>query len=520
MNKALQRLSNMTVRMRLMILTTLGLALTMTIWGIIQIKALDTILVEQQLKRLSDLAETVSTYYQHFPTRQGLSALDETLEYHIQSDVRLARIDIFSIEDGYIEYIVGAGRVPYEWHEGSFSSATERKKARHFELNIEGVPALALLYPYLSGKDSQVFIGVITFSQARLEILSRATLLLVFSSLGLLFAIFLLISLSYSWMIGKPLDVIINTIDEFRKGQYIKRIPITKLDEWGRLADHFNSMADEIEQVMAKNQELNRGLEERVQEATHKVVQLQKQVSNHQQLNALGFLTATMAHDLGTPLHSIAGMAKLLLEKEQWPPDVSRKLELIVQQTQRLNTTIQSVRRATRPPEPHLEDTSLQELLNETLSLVEPMIQKKNINLVMNIDNNLPSLYLDRYRIQTAIFNLIQNALEAMTSGGNITVSAYPLAPQDKMVCISVEDNGRGIPEEFLQRVFEPFFSTHTEEGLRGLGLAIVRDTVKIHGGSIEIKSQLNKGTTFVIYLPIIDAALTAETVSRITVFQ
>ena len=505
-----EKWSNTTVRTRLMVLTVLGLAVTMALWGWIQIKVLNRILMEQQINRLYDLAETVSTYYQHFPTRQGLSALDETLEGHVQTDVRLGRIDIFSIENGYVEYIVGAGRAPYEWPENLISSAAEKTRAQHVELIIDGSPALGLLYPFLSEKDSQTFIGVITFSQSRFEILSRAKRLLLFSSIGLLFVILLFLFLSYRWIIGRPLSIIINTIDEFQKGHYVGRIPITRLDEWGQLADHFNLMADEIERVMARNLELHRRLEDRVQEATHKVVQLQQQVNQLQQLTALGYLTANLAHDLGTPLHSIAGMATLLLEHDQWPPDVIRKLELIVQQTQRLNTVIQNVRRATRLPEPHFEATSVSELLNETLPLVEPLMQKSGIQLMVTVDENIPLFYVDRYRVQTALFNLIQNALEAMPDGGSITVAAYAV-PQNRTIALTIQDDGPGIPPELMQRVCEPFFSTHTDEGLRGLGLAIVQDIVKIHGGQIEIKSNPIEGTQVILYFPVVSTATTEE---------
>ncbi|PJC76235.1 MAG: hypothetical protein CO013_00620 [Syntrophobacterales bacterium CG_4_8_14_3_um_filter_58_8] len=95
----------MTVRTRLMILTVLGLVVTMAVWGWVQIRALDQILVEQQGKRLSSVAETVSTYYTHFPTGQGLSALDTTLKEQIQTDIRLARIDIFTVVNYDIDYI-------------------------------------------------------------------------------------------------------------------------------------------------------------------------------------------------------------------------------------------------------------------------------------------------------------------------------------------------------------------------------------------------------------------------------
>ena len=148
-------------------------------------------------------------------------------------------------------------------------------------------------------------------------------------------------------------------------------------------------MAQEIEQVLARNQELTRSLEDRVREATRRVVELQKQVNQLQQLTAMGYLTATLAHDLGTPLHSIAGLASLLQERGDWPPDVARKLELIVQQTQRLNTVIQNVRRATRPPEPHFETVMVPELLNETLSLVEPLMRKAGIELQVDFDEQI-----------------------------------------------------------------------------------------------------------------------------------
>ena len=502
--RATHKVSNMTVRTRLIVLTIFGLAVTMAVWGWVQLRVLDVILIEQQVKRMHELAETVITYYQHFPSGKGLSALDDALEDHVKSDDRLARIDLFSIVNGEVEYIVGAGRVPYEWSENMIGAAAEKSKTQRIELSTDGGPALGLLYPFLSERDTQVFVGVIVFSQSRLEILARAKRLLLFSTMGLLFAILFVLALSYRWLIGRPLGVIIDTIDEFHAGKYVKRIPIARLDEWGQLADHFNVMADEIERVLARNQELQRNLEERVQEATHKVVQLQQQVNQLQQLTALGYLTATLAHDLGTPLHSIAGLAKLLLEHDAWPPDVGRKLELIVQQTQRLNTVIKNVRHATRLPEPHFEPVTVPDLLNETLPLVEPLMQKSNIQLIVNVDENIPILHVDRYRVQTALFNLIQNALEAMSGGGEIIITASALA-QDHSVAIIVQDNGPGIPPELLERVFEPFFSTHTDEGLRGLGLAIVQDIVKIHGGKIEIKSRPEEGTQIILYFPIIE---------------
>ena len=494
---------NLTVRVRLVMLTVVGLALTMAIWGFIQLTALDRILVDQQAKRLEGVADTISTFYQFFPTKRGLRALDSALKDFIQTDARLARIDIFDTNHGNVDYVTGASRVQYEWPDNIVAAASAKNKVRYVKIETESGPALGLLYP-ASGdtKGSHIVVGIIGFSRANAEIMNSAQKLLIFSSIGLLLFILLILGLSYGWIIGRPLKLIIKTIDEFQKGQYINRIPIVHRDEWGQISQHFNMMADEIQDVITRNLDLNRHLEDRVREETLNVVQLQKQVADLKQLTALGHLTANLAHDMGTPLHSIGGLANLLLEKEGWPPDVAHKLKLIVQQTQRLDNVIQNVRKATRLPEPHFEVLTIQEILSETLPLVESFMQKNRVEMSVNIDDGIKPLYIDRYRIQTALMNIIQNALEAMPQGGKITISAQTISP-DGLVSVTISDTGTGMPPDMIEKACEPFFSTRQNEGLRGLGLAIVRDIVKTHGGKMEIKSSLGQGTSIILFLPV-----------------
>jgi two-component system, NtrC family, sensor kinase len=493
----------MTVRARLLLVAVLGLSITMSIWGWAQLKVLDSLLTRSQENRLDELADTISTYYEHFPTRRGLSTLDVTLKDHVQTDIRLARLDLFTVQGDSIEYVAGAGRITHEWSENDVAAVLENMKPRYFSLNTEAGPALGLLFPDFSERDQGIHVvGVIGFSQYRLETMARAKIFLLISSLGLLLVILCLLFLTFNRLLGRPLTLIATTIDAFQEGRYANRIPLKRRDELGSLAAHFNDMADEIEQVLAHNRDLTRHLEDRVQEETLKVVQLQNQVNQLQQLTAMGYLTATLAHDLGTPLHSIAGLSKLLLEREGWAPDVARKLELIVQQTERLNMTIQNIRRVTRPPEPHFESVTVDELLNETLPLMEPLLQKAGIALSVSAEEPIPELYVDRSRAQTALLNLIQNATEAMeASGQHIRVSAFR-DPARGAIVIAVQDDGPGIPAELLEKICEPFFSTHPEEGLRGLGLAIVKDIMKIHSGSVEIKSQPGGGTEIRLFFP------------------
>ncbi|PKN53680.1 MAG: hypothetical protein CVU55_00730 [Deltaproteobacteria bacterium HGW-Deltaproteobacteria-13] len=494
---------NLTVRVRLIAMSVVGLALTMAIWGFIQLTALDGILVEQHVKRLEGVADTISTFYQYFPTKRGLKALDLALKDFIQTDVRLARIDIFDTSHNDVDYVAGASRVQYEWPDNIVASTRDKNKPRYVRIETESGPALGLLYPAPGEtKNSRIVVGIIGFSRANAEIVNKAQQLLIFSSIGLLMFILLVLGLSYRWIIDRPLKMIIQTIDEFQKGQYVNRIPIVHLDEWGQISQHFNIMADEIQEVMKRNLDLNRHLEDRVREETLNVVQLQKQVADLKQLTALGQLTANLAHDLGTPLHSIGGLANLLLERGGWPPDVAHKLNLIVQQTQRLDNVIQNVRKATRLPEPHFEVLTIQQILSETLPLIEPFLQRNKVEMRVNIDEDVKPLYADRYRIQTALMNIIQNALEAMPQGGEINISAQNLSPKN-FQSITISDTGAGMTSDMVEKVCEPFFSTRRDEGLRGLGLAIVRDIIKVHGGTMEIKSASGQGTSIILILPI-----------------
>lgn len=491
----------MTIRTRLIILTIMGLAFTMALWGWIQVRALDRILVDQHGRRLIGLAETISHFYAYFPTTDGISALDNALRDHLMLDSRLARLDIISLGADDIDYIAGASRIYFEWPKQTLMAAGKKFQIHYVKEETENGPALGLLYPIMPEKDKKTYVGILSYSRSYSEILQKATRLLVVSSGALIVFIMVILVIGYRWLVDKPLLAITKTIGNIEKGSYVERIPPMRRDELGQLAAQFNSMAAQIEQVMLSNRELNVNLERRIDEATRKVVHLQMELNQIQKLNALGYLTANIAHDMGTPLHSIAGLARLLLEESGLSAESQRKLELIVQQTERLHSTIGNVRKATRLPEPLFEKLNLSELLGETKSLIEPLMKREDI--FWNIDTIRPlcSVYGDRQRIQTALFNLIENAREALKGNGMIRVELTG-APDSDFLTVSVADNGPGIPDDIKEQVWKPFFSTHCQEGLRGLGLSIVRDIMIAHGGSANIISEPSQGTKVELHFP------------------
>jgi two-component system NtrC family sensor kinase len=493
------------IRTRLMVVTIVGLVVTMIGWGWIQLAALDRILTRQQLNKLYEVAKTVGTYYQHFPSGLGLSALDVTLKEQLKSDFNFARIDLFTVSDAGTELIAGTSRVAFEWPDAMVADVAATGNPRHIKAYSDTGPVLGLLYPAETGIDTKhrPVVGVMSFSNAEVEILSRAKTLLTLATIGLLCGIVLILVAGYHWIIGGPLKSIMGAIDDFHDGEFAQRIPEQGAWEWVRLAARFNAMADEIQRVLARDRELNRQLERRVLEETGQVVALQNEVNQLQRLTTMGYFTATLAHDMGTPLHSIAGLARLLLERGDWASDAKRKLELIVQQADRLDLVIQNVRRASRLPDPHFEAVPVADLFHDILPLLEPLIQQAGIQIALQVAPDLGPLHADRYRLQTALFNLVQNALEALaeTADGQVVLFAGPGATPNA-VAISVSDNGPGISPEIRDRIFDPFVSTRTRKGLCGIGLTIVRDIVHIHGGQIRIDRSDGSGTRMTMELP------------------
>jgi signal transduction histidine kinase len=496
----------MGIRNRIILLNVLSLGAGMVFWGMIQLERLGALLYRQQENSMTMVAETVSTYYQHFPTEEGLEALDRALEEQLNEDKGLARIDLLSLSNGIVDYLSGVGRIPFEWSFDLVSSILNGSRFMFFPLELDGDSAMGLVYSVQQGEQgvdskARIYVCVIANTRSNDELLSNARTLLIYSSVGLLLFILAVLMFSFGWLIGSPLKEIMRIIDKFQAGEFGKRISINRKDELGRLAGHFNAMADEIQRVMARNKELNMRQEERIKEATRRLGELQTQISQLQRFSAMGLLAANFAHDLGTPLHSIAGMAALMLERPTLAQDDRRKLEVIVGQAERLSGIIKDVRRATRMPEPRPEPTNAAPLFEETALLLEPLLRNYPVRLKINVAEGCPMLLVDRHRIQTAIMNLVQNSLEAMEGEGEIRLSAFP-SEDPSIVVITVEDTGRGIPPDILDKVCEPFFSTHKGEVLRGLGLAIVKEVIKAHGGRMEMTSNPGEGTSVKLYLP------------------
>lgn len=210
-----------------------------------------------------------------------------------------------------------------------------------------------------------------------------------------------------------------------------------------------------------------------------------------------------LAHEIKNPLNTMRINLQLL--EEEWDQSdessitkTRKRLGTLNNEIDRLEEILNDFLRFARLPQPTFEKNNIAILVNELLDFTEPEAQQLNINIKRDINPDLPEIYLDSGQIKQALLNLILNAYQSMSSGGELTVKVYKT---DSHVSIDVTDTGEGIPTERIGKLFNLFYST--KENGTGLGLSITKRIMDMHNGEIRIKSEEGKGSTFSMILPI-----------------
>ncbi len=222
-----------------------------------------------------------------------------------------------------------------------------------------------------------------------------------------------------------------------------------------------------------------------------------------EKLSAITLLAASVAHEIGNPLNSL-NIHLQLMERElkKLPAAQGERfredLRVARDEIARLDQIINQFLHAIRPTQPELQPTSVNEVVAETLTLMEREVGDRDILVERELAEGLPRILLDRAQLKQAFYNVIKNALQAMRSGGILRIRTEA---DDAHVTISFVDSGHGIAPEQIGQLFEPYFTT--KQNGTGLGLMIVQRIVREHGGTIEVESDRDRGTTFRIKLPI-----------------
>jgi signal transduction histidine kinase len=234
----------------------------------------------------------------------------------------------------------------------------------------------------------------------------------------------------------------------------------------------------------------------------------QRQLGQSEKLAALGQVAGTMAHQIGTPLNSISGYIQLILQDDHLQSTDRDRLKIIESQLDRLAESVKNLLSFTQQPKPQLRALDVNGVLEDLIHLSEPWLHSRNVRVLPSLSSNVPLVSGDPTHLQTLFLNLISNALDAMPNGGLLMIRTREIQPQpssgnERWLEISITDTGIGITEESKKRIFDPFYTTKKMGEGTGLGLAICENIIKEHSGRLDVESEVGKGSTFFVYLPI-----------------
>ncbi len=285
--------------------------------------------------------------------------------------------------------------------------------------------------------------------------------------------------------ISVPINKLVSASQDVARGNLDTQVEIKTNDELEYLADSFNTMA----------QSLKRRDKQLKDFATKRIMQSER-------LALIGQLSANVAHELNNPLQGIVTYSYLLLEDEESRSSTKDSIEKIVGQANRCRDIIRGLLDFSRQRKPDKTLSDLNSVLSDCVSLLENQSIFHNIQINITLQENLPLLVCDPSQIERVFINLIINAAEAMDGNGQLALETRYSSPEE-FIKIVISDTGHGISPEDFDKIFDPFFTTKDIGHGTGLGLAISYGIIKAHRGTISVESELEKGTSFTIRLPL-----------------
>jgi len=399
--------------------------------------------------------------------------------------------DIHVGDQGYAFLIDRAGRNiahprfgPFRYHLGNYPDASLKELvlemmtgASEWKLySFEGERKVAAFAPIPIMKWSLAV--TIPRDEFRKEALAIRTRVIQVVVITLIFAVAGVMILTYYLL--KPVRTLVAATNRIAGGDLSHEIPIQSGDELGDLTRSFNRMVKNLARI-------------------------QNELVRSEKLVSLGRLSAGVAHEIRNPLNAMKGAIVYLQRRRISDPLISEYTQIVSEEIDRLNQFVTEFLNFAGQSMPKIEPTDINKLIVSTQILFEKQAGEKGIRFHNQLPPHLPNMDIDPNQIGQVLINVLINAMDAMPDGGDITFSSRLLQKQGQpditdQFRITVEDNGAGIPDEHLQNIFDPFFSTK-EDGT-GLGLPLSLAIIENHGGRLRISSQKDIGTAVIIEWP------------------
>lgn len=260
-------------------------------------------------------------------------------------------------------------------------------------------------------------------------------------------------------------------------------------------ADQYQRLQETISELRSTQVELRARMEAQ-RDAENRLVQAAK-------LAAVGEMAAGIAHELNNPLTSVTGFAELARDAIPEGSETRQDLEIVIREAVRARDVVRRLLDFARQSESTRANTSLNEVIEDVVALSRHLMHTSGVELKLDLEKDLPWIMADTNQMKQVLLNLVHNALQAMPTGGELTISTRATSRAGReWVVVSVRDTGVGIPQLDQARIFEPFYTTKGDQGGTGLGLSVTYGIVTDHGGQIEVESQPGAGAKFTVWLP------------------
>jgi signal transduction histidine kinase len=347
------------------------------------------------------------------------------------------------------------------------------------------------------------------------------TILLALLAVGL---IALTTHLLFRNLIDRPIGQLLRVIAQAKAGALHAQAPTRRPDELGRLAQEFNSLLGQLHLMTTEREQQQDELRDRVRAATAQLQERNHELETTNQelwrtsqrltqlerLAAAGQTAAQFAHEVGTPLNVISCHTQLMqAELGTNPAAVQERTEIVLEQAERIERIVRRMLDRTRIETSEFAPLDLNLLLKRTVDATAPTLLARGVTLALALELSLPKITGDADKLQQCFLNLINNALDAMSAGGRLTIATARAAVTNghaPPVTVSFADTGCGMTPDVVAHIFDPLYTTKKRSQGTGLGLVIVHQVVQEHGGEIVVESAPERGSRFLLTFPALAA--------------